>query len=283
MNGPEESPGPPPEPSPAPQPETPASPAPEASATPAEPPVRTLVTDPWAHRRGEPRTFAALWLLFLFAATILSVGAVGIFGLMTTDVYRPAARVMIEAITVGVVILWPMVRLSQEAPERPVRAMLVDAVLVIGPVQAVLWPQALTWMAAWPARVVGAVAGLMAGWGLLIAGLLALYFAAHARHALPRWAMMALIILLVGIGPVAFALRSQGPAAGPGVDWLMTSPLTGVYEITRDRLWTGQAAAIDQRHRVALWLTWCAAAGVWATAWLASGRPRAMAGDGPPA
>src|ERR1043166_1453153 len=139
MNGPEESPGPPPEPSPAPQPETPASPAPEASATPGEPPVRPLVPDPWAHRRGEPRTFAALWLLFLFAATILSVGAVGIFGLMSTDVYRPAARVMLEIVAIGVVVLWPMVRLSQAAPAFPLRAMLGDAVVVLVPAQAVIW------------------------------------------------------------------------------------------------------------------------------------------------
>jgi hypothetical protein len=250
--------------------------------------VRTVAPDPWAHRRGEPRTFAAIWLLFLFAATILSVGAVGIFGLASTDVYRPAARVMLEVVTVGIVVLWPMVRLSQEAPKRPIRALILDALVILVPAQAVLWPQALSWMAGWPIEVVGAAAGLLSGWGLLISGLLALYFAAESpasprREVLPRWAMMALIILLIGIGPVAFALRSRGPAAGPGADWLMSSPLTGIYEITRDRLWTGHSAAIDQRHRIAIWLTWCSAAAVWAFAWLAAGRSKGMASTGRPA
>jgi hypothetical protein len=265
--------------------ESPPSVAPEPAPTSSQP-VRTLHPDPWAHRRGEPRTFAAIWLLFLFAATILSVGAVGVFGLVSTDVYRPAARVMLEVITVGIVVLWPMVRLSQEAPRHPVRAMLVDLLIVLVPTQAVIWPQALSWMAGWPVEVVGAAAGLVCGWGVLIAGLLALYFSAQAppqRDILPRWAMMALIILLIGIGPVAFALRSRGPAAGPGADWLMSSPLTGIYEITRDRLWTGQSAAIDQRHRMAVWLTWCAAAVVWAFAWLAAGRSKGLAATGRPA
>src|SRR5262245_56761146 len=107
-------------------PEIPAPHATDASVPPAPPATDSQTTAssvpnfitappaPWSHRRGEPRTFAAIWLLFLFAATILSVGAVGLFGLVSTDVYRPAARVMLEIVTVGVVILWPMVRLSQE-------------------------------------------------------------------------------------------------------------------------------------------------------------------------
>jgi hypothetical protein len=244
--------------------------------------------DPWAHRRGEPRTFAAIWLLFLFASTILSVGAVGIFGMMTRDgydVYRPAARIMLEAVTVGVVILWPMVRLSQQAPERPFKAMAMDALVVLGPAQAVIWPQALSWMAGWPLEVVGMAAGLLTGWGVLVAGLLAFYFGkcgvprgesrAHEQAFVPRWAMMALIVLLVGIGPVLVALSPQISGAGPSVDWLMTSPLTGIYEVTRDRPWTGQSAAIDERHRMAVWIVWLAAAGVWGVAWAAGGRDKA--------
>jgi hypothetical protein len=262
-------------------------PAPPSPPSDAPAPPTTSYTlpppDPWAHRRGEPRTFAAVWLLFLFAATILSVGAVGIFGLVSTDVYRPAARAMLEIIAVGVVILWPMVRLSQEAPKHPMRSLLSDALVVLIPAQAVIWPQALTWMAGWPTNVVAAVAALIAGWGLLIAGLVAIYFnrspSAHAEgvaslragggssHApLPRWAMMSLIILLVAAGPLVLALRPQSPK--PSADWLMSSPLTAVYELTRDRSWTGQSAAIDQRHRVALWLLWLAAAGVWGLAWM---------------
>jgi hypothetical protein len=288
------------DPAPPQQPDAPAAVAPIL----ADPPIDFTAAppDPWAHRRGEPRTLAAMWLLFLFAATILSVGAVGLFGLVSTDVYRPAARVMLEIVTVGVVVLWPMVRLSQEAPRSPLRAMLGDCLVILGPTQAVIWPQALTWMAGWPTQVVGIAAGLVTGWGVLIAGLLALYFARtrsalsgaersgqDARHGtgvpphtagtavppIPPWAMMALIVLLVTLGPLIAALR-----AGGGVDWLMSSPLTGIYEVTRDRLWTGQAAAIDERHRVAVWLCWLAGAAVWGFAWVASGRSPGVAPAG---
>src|SRR3954462_11462228 len=213
-----------------------AEPAPDVAA-PVAPPLDFLTAppDPWAHRRGEPRTFAAMWLLFLFAATILSVGAVGLFGLVSTDVYRPAARVMLEIVTVGIVVLWPMVRLSQEAPRFPLRALLGDCLVILAPTQAVIWPQALSWMAGWPTQVVGIAAALVTGWGAIIAGLLALYFACTRTAArvdgggkdpsrrdggpIPGWAMMALIMLLITAGPLIVALRAS--AGGPSVDWLM--------------------------------------------------------------
>ena len=48
------------------------------------------------------------------------------------------ARIMLEVVTVGIVVLWPMVRLSQEAPKRPVRALLLDSSVILVPAQAVL-------------------------------------------------------------------------------------------------------------------------------------------------
>src|SRR5882724_1214791 len=110
-----------------------AAPAPSSAAAP--PPELHATPDPWAHRRGEPRTFAAIWILFVFMATVVTIGAVGVFGILSTDVYRPAARGLLEIVTVGIVVLWPMVRLSQEAPAHPFKAMLVDLLVVVLPAQ----------------------------------------------------------------------------------------------------------------------------------------------------
>ncbi len=236
-----------------------------------------VVQDRWAHRRGEPRTFAAAWILFLFGATVVSVGAVGTFGLLSADVYRPAAQVMMEITAVGLAVLWPMVRLSQEAPRSPTRAMTQDIIVILGPVQAMVWPQALAWMAAWPMSVVTCLDLFLSGWCVAMGGLLAVYF---QRPVLRRWAMMALILLLVLAGPLAAVLRRPSPSmmadpalSEPPVAWLMTSPLTGVYEITRDRSWTGQLARVDARHWTGVGLTWGAALLTWTLAgWLGRSR-----------
>jgi hypothetical protein len=265
---------------------------PEAPSVPVTP-VHVISTqapavpagDRWAHRRGEPRTFAAAWILFLFGATVVSVGAVGAFGLLSADVYRPAARVMVEITAVGLAVLWPMVRLSQEAPRSPLRAMAQDLIVMLGPVQAVVWPQALFWMAAWPVSVVLCLDLFLCGWGLLVGGLLAGYF---VRPVVRRWAMMALLLLLMLVGPVVAALMRPDAAAAadpalsrPAVEWLMTSPLTGVYEITRDRSWTGLHARVDARHWAGVVLVWACAAASWAIAgWLARGRVGVARGPG---
>jgi hypothetical protein len=237
-------------------------PAPQARAS----------TDPWAHRRGEPRTFAAAWILFVFLATVLSVGAVGVFGILSTDVYRPAARGLLEVVTIGIVILWPMVRLSQEAPERALRSIAIDVLIVVVPAQVVIWPQALAWMAAWPPNVVAAVSLLISGWGVLIGGLMAAYFlglrgvGTTGNGGPPgRCAMMAVIVLMIGIGPVIAALspRTVSSALPHTASWLMTSPLTAIYEVTRDRPLTGQSAAVDVRHWTCIWLIWGAGLLVW--------------------
>ncbi len=265
-------------------------PSPPSADGPPQPPVSFVANDPqppqtperpsydpWAHRRGEPRTFAAGWILFLFGATLVSVGAFGVMGLLTADVYRPAARVMIEITAVGVAVLWPMVRLSQEAPRHPLLAIAQDIIIMLGPVQAVLWPQALTWMAGWSIEVVACVDVLICGWAALIGGLLGVYFAAESRRvataarlAPGRWAMMVAVIVLLGAGPLIAVVigpvpgRAIDPATAPvPVEWLMTSPLSGVYEITRDRSWTGQWAVVDERHWIGAALPWAVAAISW--------------------
>src|SRR5947207_1904454 len=75
--------------------------------------------DPWAHRRGEPRIFAFLWTLFLFAATGFTFMAAVSMGGTSADVMRPATRALLAVTAAGVVLIWPMVRLSQAPDEHP--------------------------------------------------------------------------------------------------------------------------------------------------------------------
>jgi hypothetical protein len=110
------------------------------------------------------------------------------------------------------------------------------------------------------------------GWTVLIGGLIATYY---ERPRVSRWGMMALVMLLVLLGPLIAGVVPEpaDPAtAKPRVHWLMTSPITGGYEITRDRSWTGQTAVIDERHWAGVGLSWLGGAIAWSAAWWAGRR-----------
>ncbi|CAG0988839.1 hypothetical protein PHYC_02175 [Phycisphaerales bacterium] len=206
--------------------------------------------DPWAHRRGEPRTFAALWIAFLFASALVSLGAGGSLGLVATDVYRASARVLVVLAGVGIGVLWPMLRLSQEPPTHPHRAMVHDFIVVAAPLQAIAWPQVLPWMAAWPLPVVAALAAHFAAWSLIISAILALFLerARHDPRSL-RAARMGMIVALAAAAPVLRVclggLLDEDSRPDPPDLLLTASPITGGWEIARDRSWSGISARVS--------------------------------------
>jgi hypothetical protein len=48
--------------------------------------------------------------------------------------------------------------------------------------------------------------------------------------------------------------------------WMMTSPVTGVWELTEDRTWTGDAARVTTMHWWAVGVAWTATAIAWGCA-----------------
>jgi hypothetical protein len=203
----------------------------------------------WSHRRGEPRIFAFFWTLYLLLATVGAFWRVGAPGGHDVLAMRPAARSLLAAVTVGVVLLWPMTRLSQRAPgQSPVRvarAVWQDMLVILVPAQAIIWPQVA--MAGWPLPVVAALAASIAAWTLVVGALVA--FGLCAGRVGRAWWMLA-VVALAGLGPLA-ALGPLGQAwaaEGSFAWWWMTSPLTSGFEITRDRAWTGASAAVEAGH-----------------------------------
>lgn len=250
-----------------PQPEPPPTPGSDAQPGFFEAPEKHLFgskdgADPWAHRRGEPRTFVALWIVYLLAATVISIGALGAFGMLSLDVYRPAARSLLVLTAIGIGVLWPMLRLSQEHPRQPMRSMLVDFVVVVLPVQALLWPQALPWMANWSVPLVAGLAAVFAAWGALVSGILALYFAGPTRIA--RWAVMLFIVLIVGWAPMWSV--TMGDSVFEPAWRAMASPVTAPLALTKDRAEFGSPPRIEPDQWRMIAAVACAAA----TAWLAA-------------
>lgn len=192
--------------------------------------------DPWAHRRAEPRALAFMWTLYLFLASMMTFAYVGTHGTLSWDVYRPVARLMLVTATVGVGVLWPMVRLSQ-APPRSRAAMLGDWVVIVLPLTAVILPQA--WLAGWPRDVVTALASHLAGWALLVAGVLTVALCGRdAAGAMRRVAaMIACIVLLLAWPAASAAMWALG--AEPPAEAALGSPITAIYALTFDQPYRG--------------------------------------------
>jgi hypothetical protein len=288
--GPERGSAPPPEPSiGAGPPEVPPEPPPPPAGPPPTPKKKS---DPWAHRRGEPRIFAFVWTVYLFlatAATMLSTVAKGFPG---PEVMRPAARVLLLTVALGIALVWPVIRLSQARDRSPVSATAQDLFVVLIPIQAVVWPQSLWWLAHWPLRVVAAEASLLAAWALVIGGALALGLSGRQREGPPglRWGWMAGIVALVSLGTLP-ALAADGRPIGGGdvlireirPSWML-SPFTAVLELSRDRSWSGLPAGPTEGHWLMILATAVGAAPLWLAAVVRShggqGRAGAPGGDG---
>lgn len=259
---------------------------PEPDVGPAEPPAPPIRKpqsairnrhDRWAHRRGEPRIFVFAWTLFLFAATISTFVAAQAMGGGDRAVIRSAAQMLVLVGTIGVTLLWPMTRLCQLPEPHPVRGTSRDLVVMLVPVQAMLWPQAMWWLARWPLGVILAVDLVLIAWGVLAGGVLAFIQSLRVR-APERWgasrltlAMLALTIVVAGGALVARPQPLTAPYAGDvtpptfRASWML-SPLTAVLEITRERTWTGVPAFVTPSHFTALALTLLAGLPAWGVA-----------------
>lgn len=220
--------------------EPPASEPPPVEPTPAA--LADQSADPWAHRKGEPRIFAFLWTVYVLVCVAGSLLWLSRATRVTIGTYSPAARIMLVVVAAGMVLLWPMVRLSQERPRgSPVAAALADWFVIQLPVQMVVWP--LIVLANWPVGTVGALSALFALWGLLVAGVLALAYtfaggpgdesgAAGAAWR-GRWVWMAGLVVLTLAAPVLLA-ATWNPESRIGMDPVraMFSPLSAIPVLT---------------------------------------------------
>lgn len=226
--------------------------------------------DPWAHRRGEPRTFAVLWLCFTLGCMGLTIGSVGLMGVLHAEVYRPAARIMVALIAVGIAIVWPMIRLSQDYPARPVRSAMIDFLVIFPPAILPIWPQCMPWMAGWPVASAAAVSLNVFGWAFLVAGLLGLVYTLGQLSLAPaRWACMLVFLMLALAGPVmavAMGMPAQSlahSAKDTPTLWMLTSPITSVFELARERSWSGAAIFPHEAHWAAGWIVLALGLMVW--------------------
>ncbi len=188
--------------------------------------------DPWAHRKGEPRIFALLWCGYLMAASLATVLAVRGAGPVTARQYEFGALGFITLAAIGAVLLFPMVRLSQTPPPRPIRAIAVDCLVVLLPIHVVIWPMPL--ITRWPLETSAALATAVTAWTLLAASLAALGLAVARRRepgrpsAARAWATAAIVLSVTAAPLIDVASRPIDPS-GLGNTALVLSPITAPW------------------------------------------------------
>lgn len=212
--------------------------------------------DPWAHRRGEPRTLVLLWTVYLFVGALITVFSVRMLGPMQAGLFRPTTRMFLVIAAVGLTVLWPMVRLSQESPRRPLRATLVDAAALLLPAQAVIWPTKV--LTHWGWDVVGGVSLLLISWTALVAAIVAMGVARRPGPARTWW--MLLCLVFVAGAPVYLMLQALTGAVPRAELWL-GSPITALFLLTDAP--SGLTPAMAPEEWIAVLAPLVAAAALW--------------------
>lgn len=219
----------------------------------------------WSHRRAEPRGLVLGWTVYLLLTSAILLGPVATLGGFDPDLYRVAARRLIVMAMLGLVVLWPLVRLSQALPTRPVISVVRDLVVLLAPSAAMVLPQGP--LCGWPLTVPLAVMALMTTWTLLVGAVVALAAAllpSHGSAPLGRTVAATLVLVAVGAGAIGVdAPIGRSPGLEPAAGW-MRSPLTAVAEVTRDRSWAGRNAMVSAGHWEAIRRTGGAALLAWA-------------------
>jgi hypothetical protein len=131
-----------------------------------------------------------------------------------------------------------MVRLSQVFPARGPRSLLADMVVLMLPVQALLWPMPL--LTHWRLEVVAGLALLLFSWMVLASGVLLLAYARAGRGAMPGQTSVAgrarwmLLVIAMAAGPGLLGALGPAPLNEGGVArvLLLCSPVGGVFALT---------------------------------------------------
>jgi len=208
----------------------------------------------WSHRRGEPRMFTLLWMVYLMGSTVLMFSSMAMAYSINPEITRRAAKSMFLVVVIGYSVLWPMVRFSQRHPATAhVRFAIRDAIVLFVPMQAVIWPQALPVLSGWSIEVVGALSALSLVWIIILAGVIAIGSGSIERNGGREWiriSWMVLAMVIVFGAPIVGGISVIGAEVDvnrPRVGWLL-SPIAGFYEIVRDRQELGLSARVFVEH-----------------------------------
>ena len=129
----------------------------------------------------------------------------------TSTSYTPAARMLVVAIMIGILIAWPLARLSCTRPRRPLVTACLDMVSLAALTQIVIWPLRL--VTTWPVERMTTISLDLLANTVLVGGLLALSGASRRGATLTMTALLVLVVAppVVALGTPIDPLLSPSP------------------------------------------------------------------------
>ncbi len=181
----------------------------------------------------EPPLVLPRGLIFLASIWLVVSWAVAIGFRTPVDAssasYTPGVRLMLITAAIGLIIGWPLLRVSQSRAEYPMTQTLLDLIVLLALVQVVIWPLRL--VTPWsPARTAALDATLVA-WTVLAGAMVAAATGSHRTG--PRIiAIIACLTMCLG-GPVLAMIGVRGSAmTGLVPRLLQAGPLLEVYALS---------------------------------------------------
>jgi len=202
-----------------------------------------------------PRGLILLACVWLIGSWLLSIGVKPPVEPSSAS-YTPGVRLMLVCIGIGLMIGWPLLRLSQSPTARPIVQTVLDLTVLVSLIQVVIWPLRL--VTPWTVARTAALDATLVGWTVLSGAVVASAVGSR-RNGVRNLAITACLAMCL-LGPT---LAVIGAIVGSSAEQLMDiGPLIGVY-----RLAQGAAAPVTGPQWVMIVMP-AAAAGL---AWTALG------------
>ena len=172
-----------------------------------------------------PRSLIFLSALWLIGSFFLTMGARTPVQVSSAS-YTPSYRLMILCMIIGMMIAWPLFRLSQKVQPRPIIHTVLDIIVLLSLVQVILWPLRL--ITPWTPLRNAAIDATICGWLLLAGAIVA--SAIGVSKSGPRILAMLACLCLCLLGPV---LGTIGFDIGfSNRELIELSPLMAVHTLT---------------------------------------------------
>ena len=198
-----------------------------------------------------PRGLILLACVWLIGSWLLSIGVRPPIEPSSAS-YTPGVRLMLVYIGIGLMIGWPLLRLSQSAVQRPIVQTLLDLIVLLSLIQVVIWPLRL--VTPWTISRTAALDATLVGWTALVGAIIASAVGSR-RAGVRNLAITAgLAMCLAGPGVVVIAALAGRSAA----QMMNVGPLTAVYDLAR-----GNAAPVTEQQWLVIAMPALAAALAW--------------------
>lgn len=177
--------------------------------------------------------------------------------------YTPSVRLMLVYIGIGLMIGWPLLRLSQTAIQRPIVQTVLDLTVLLSLIQVVIWPLRL--VTPWTLGRTAALDATLVGWTIL-AGAVVASAVGSRRTGVRNLAITACLAMCLG-GP---ALDIVAAFVGRSAEKMMNiGPLTAVYDLAK-----GGPAPVTSKQLLVIGMPVIAAGLAWTALAVFFGSPR---------